>query len=87
MRRKQTLNAIQPTNSCSGLVPESLEAAVLVLCKSLMLVIGNVLNILIINPLNPNDPCRGRTAPLTSKRRILYVYSTNIGTECFKHGI
>ena len=31
--------------------------------------------------------CRGRTAPLTSKRCILYVYSTNIATEYFKHGI
>ena len=29
----------------------------------------------------------GRTAPLTSKRFILYIYSTNIGTEYFKHGI
>jgi hypothetical protein len=26
-----------------------------------------------------------RTAPLTSKRCILYIYSTNIGTEYFKH--
>ena len=34
-----------------------------------------------INPLTPNDPYRGRTAPLTSKRYILYIYSTNIGTE------
>ena len=34
-----------------------------------------------------NDPYRGRTAPLTSKRCILYIYSTNIGTEFFKHGI
>jgi hypothetical protein len=33
------------------------------------------------NPLTPNDPYRGRTAPLTSKRGILYIYSTNIGTE------
>ena len=40
-----------------------------------------------INPLKPNDSYRGRTAPLTSKRCILYIYSTNIGTECFKHGI
>ena len=38
-------------------------------------------------PLKPNDPYRGRTAPLTSKRCILYIYSTNIGTEYFKHGI
>ena len=41
----------------------------------------------IINPLTPNDPYRGRTAPLTSKRCILYIYSTNVGTEYFKHGI
>ena len=35
----------------------------------------------------PNDDFSGRTAPLTSKRCILYIYSTNIGTEYFKHGI
>ena len=40
-----------------------------------------------INPLTPNDDYSGRTAPLTSKRCILYIYSTNIGTEYFKHGI
>jgi hypothetical protein len=39
------------------------------------------------NPLTPNDPYRGRTAPLTSKRCILCIYSTNIGTEYIKHGI
>ena len=27
----------------------------------------------------------GRTAPLTSKRCILYIYSTNIGTEYINH--
>ena len=36
------------------------------------------------NPLTPNDHYRRRTAPLTSKRCILYIYSTNIGTEYFK---
>jgi len=41
----------------------------------------------IINLLTPNDDYSGRTAPLTSKRCILYIYSTNIGTEYFKHGI
>ena len=41
----------------------------------------------IVNPLKPNDPYSGRTAPLTSKRCILYIYSTNIDTEYFKHGI
>ena len=43
-----------------------------------------------INPLTPNDSYSGLTAPLTSKRcilYILYIYSTNIGTECFKHVI
>jgi len=39
------------------------------------------------NPLTPNDHYRGRTAPLASKRCILYIYSTNIGTAYFKHGI
>ena len=37
--------------------------------------------------MNPNDPYRGRTAPLTSKRCILYIYTTNIVTDYFKHGI
>jgi len=41
----------------------------------------------ILNPLTPNDHCNGRTAPLTSKRCILYIYSTNIGTEYFKRGV
>ena len=44
-------------------------------------------NPLLFNPLTPNDPYSGCTAPLTSKRCILYIYSTNIGTEYFKHGI
>jgi len=39
------------------------------------------------NPLTPNDAYRSRTAPLTSKRCILYIYSTNACTEYFKHGI
>ena len=40
-----------------------------------------------INLLTPNDDYSGRTATLTSKCCILYTYSTNIGTEYFKHGI
>ena len=40
-----------------------------------------------INHLTPNDPYMGRTAPLTSKRCILYIYSTDIGTEYFKHAL
>jgi len=38
-----------------------------------------------VNRLTLNDPYMGRTAPLTSKRCILYIYSTNIGTKYFKH--
>ena len=41
----------------------------------------------VFNPLKPNDADMCRTAPLTSKRSILYIYSTNICTEYFKHGI
>jgi len=41
----------------------------------------------VINPLTPNDDYSGRTTPLTSKRFILYIYSTNTGTEYFKQGI
>ena len=37
--------------------------------------------------MTPNDNYSGRTAPLNSKRCILYIYSTNKGTEYFKHGI
>ena len=43
--------------------------------------------LLYINRLTPNDSYMGRTAPLTSKRCILYIYSTNIGTEYFKHAL
>ena len=37
--------------------------------------------------MTPNDPYMGRTAPLTSKHYILYIYSTNVGTEYFKHAL
>ena len=40
-----------------------------------------------LNLLTPNDPYMGRTAPLTSKHFILYIYSTNTGTESFKHAL
>ena len=39
------------------------------------------------NLLTPNDDYSGCTAPLTSKRCILYIYSKNIGTGYFKHGM
>jgi len=40
-----------------------------------------------LNLLTPNDPYMDRTAPLTSKLFILYIYSANIGTEYFKHAL
>ena len=40
-----------------------------------------------MNRLTPNDPYMGRTAPLNSKLCILYIYSTNISTEYFKHAL
>ena len=48
---------------------------------------GTALPFYLLNPLTSNDPYSGRTAPLNSKRCILYIYSTNIGTEYFKHDI
>jgi len=42
---------------------------------------------LVINHLTPKDPYSGRLAPLTSKCCILYIYSTNISNEYFKHGM
>jgi len=40
-----------------------------------------------LNPLTPNDLYMSRTAPLTSKRCILYIYSTNVSAEYFKHAL
>ena len=37
------------------------------------------------NPLKPNDAYICRTTPLTSRRCILYIYSTYMRTEYFKH--
>jgi len=44
-------------------------------------------NFMHLNPLTPNDDYSGRTLMLISKCCILYIYSTNKGTEYFKHGI
>jgi thiosulfate reductase cytochrome b subunit len=38
-----------------------------------------------VNHLTPNGHFSGRTAPLISRRSILYIYSTDIRTEYFKH--
>jgi len=39
------------------------------------------------NPLTPNNLYMSRSTPLTSKCCILYIYSTNVGTEHFKHAL
>jgi predicted membrane protein len=41
--------------------------------------------LLFVNHLTPNGHFSGRTTPLTSRRCISYIYSTNIRTEYFKH--
>ena len=41
--------------------------------------------LILVNYLTPNDHYMGRTAQLTSRCCILYIYSTNIRTEYFKH--
>ena len=41
----------------------------------------------LINRLTPDDLYISRTTPLTSKRCILYIYSTNVGNEYFKHAV
>jgi len=38
-----------------------------------------------LNRLTPNGHSMGRTAQLTSRCCTLYIYSTNIRTEYFKH--
>jgi len=40
-----------------------------------------------VNLMTPDDDYGGRTALQTSKCCIIYIYSTNTGTEYFKHGI
>ena len=40
-----------------------------------------------INHLTHNGHYMGRTAQLTSRCCILYIYSTNIRTEYFKHAV
>ena len=49
--------------------------------------VGCLAVVVCFNRLTPNDPYSSRTATLTSIRCILNIYSTNIGTEYFKHGI
>ena len=73
-------NGIHTHNLCCVCRMKSTEVTVSV---SILILAGS----LVFNPFDTKDDYSGRTAPLTSKRCILYIYSTNIGTEYFKHGI
>ena len=58
---------------------------ILILFNEIYIKINIIVNFNVnFNPLTPNDLYISRTAPLTSKRCILYIYSTNVGTEYFK---
>ena len=46
----------------------------ILLCLLRVLLVGLVKENKLIKRLTPNDPYMGRTAPLTSKRCILYIY-------------
>jgi len=56
-------------------------------CKNWIIPEHYIIFDIVFNRLTPNDPHMGRTAPLSSKRCILYFYSTNIGTEHLKHAL
>ena len=77
------LSETSVTTSCSA----QLESSATPLWEPNIPEIYTELVSLIINLLTPNVDYSGRTAPLTSKCCILYIYSTNIGTDNFKHGI
>jgi len=53
-------------------------------CIIHILYIGVLKSYNVVTPLTPNDHYSSCTASLTSKSCILYIYSTNIGTEYFK---
>jgi hypothetical protein len=49
--------------------------------KRISTLCGQNVQLVNVNSLTPNDHYSGRTATLTSKRCILYIFSTNIGIE------
>ena len=67
--------------------PSHIQLTLMSLPNSVYANVGCMLEHCKVNHLIPNDPYMGRTAPLTSKRCILYIYSTNIDNEHFKHAV
>ena len=78
----RVINSIHNAGSLRSHNSESLHASYVRHCKSVLWA-----TLLEINRLKPNDPYMDRIAPLTSKRCILYIYSTNRGTEYFKNAL
>jgi hypothetical protein len=72
---------------CNHMYPHLNMACIRIMHSNANIIIANPSNAGGLNPFTPNDPYRGRTAQLSSKRCILYIYSRNIGIEYFKHGI
>jgi len=72
-----TLKHLKPLQHVSIIIQTIFREIVCSLLKSLILKF--------VNHLTPNGHYMGRTAPLTSRCCILYIYSTNIRTEYFKH--
>jgi len=73
---------VSDVNSLLQVVDKIIRKSIF-LCSIITVMVGSQR----FNPLTPNDLYRGRTAPLTTKLCILYIYSSNICTEYFKHGI
>ena len=63
----------------------SLCPALIPYYEIVLLTVLEVCHPLYINHLTPNGHYVGHTAQLTSRCCILYIYSTNIRTEYFKH--
>ena len=66
---------------------DSHQAFILILSSRILRIATSTVKRLDFNPLKPNEHYTGRTAPRNSKRCILYIYSTNIGTEYFQNSI
>ena len=80
------LTCLIHSDFCRSGDPRTFKVCHLLLTQGRRQYVPSVMIGLLFNPSTPNDPYSGRTAPLTSKRCILYIYSTNIGNEYFKHG-
>jgi len=88
-RRKPRIRHDKHRNSNSSIFGTYLQLHILQISSFLCInsISQRVPSLCNFNPLTPNDLYVSRTAPLTSKHCILYIYSTNTGTEYFKHAL